>query len=168
VPKVQEEIVGRAVFDLRFKTAVESGKLKVRAPTEKYIAEVKEAASAVGDFGVLSETDIQLLALAFEILQEGYEPLIISDDYAIQNVAGHLGVAHASLATFGIRKLLHWIRYCPACHRRYRTDSQLAKCEICGTELRRKPVRHSRETKILNKCEATAKSGKERETGVSA
>jgi rRNA maturation endonuclease Nob1 len=46
-----------------------------------------------------------------------------------------------SLATFGIRFQLEWVRYCPACHRKYPADYRLKRCEVCGTELKRKPLR---------------------------
>jgi rRNA maturation endonuclease Nob1 len=44
-----------------------------------------------------------------------------------------------ALATFGIRRLLEWVRYCPACHREYAADYGATSCTVCGTELKRKP-----------------------------
>ena len=140
IPMVKEEIMEGSMLWVRFKTAVESGKLKVKTPEKTFLDEVKKSANIIGDTFFLSETDFQILALALELKTHGYSPLIATDDYSIQNVANQLNIEFAPLATFGIRFRLQWIRYCPACHRRYPADYKSRKCEICGTELRRKPI----------------------------
>lgn len=141
VPLVKEEFAGNTLAWTRITTAMESGKLQVKMPDTFFIEKVKVAASAVGDFFYLSETDMQVLALALQLKAQGYAPLIATDDYSIQNVAKHLGVEFAPLATFGIRQPLRWIRYCPACHRKYPADYKSKTCNVCGTELKRKPLR---------------------------
>jgi UPF0271 protein len=127
--------------DVRLRIAIENGKLKVRTPNETSLNKVKASANIVGDSFFLSETDLQVLALAIELKTEGYTPLVVTDDYSIQNVANQIGIDFTSLATFGIRRRLHWIRYCPACHRQQPADSKLKTCEVCGTPLKRKPIR---------------------------
>ena len=141
VPKVEEEIKSNSMSWVRFKTAVENGKVKIKAPSEEHWNKVKASAKKVGDSFFLSETDLQILALASELKAEGYTPQIVTDDYSIQNVATQLGIEFVSLATFGISRLLEWVRYCPACHRKYPADYNSTKCEVCGTELKRKPRR---------------------------
>jgi UPF0271 protein len=122
---------------------VENGKLRIRTPNDLFLSKVKTAATQVGDTLFLSETDLQLLALALELKTGGYSPLIITDDYSMQNVANQMGIEFASLATFGIRRRWQWIRYCPACHKQYPADSNIKKCQVCGTELKRKPQKKS-------------------------
>ncbi len=141
VPKVEEEIRKNSIILVRFKTALENGKLKVKAPSEEFLNKVKASATKVGDSFLLSETDIQLLALALELKTIGYTPEIVTDDYSIQNVATQLGMEFLALATFGIKRLLEWIRYCPACHREYPANCSSKECLVCGTELKRKPRR---------------------------
>ncbi len=141
VPQVREEVRANSMVLVRFKTAIESGKLKVKAPSEEFTNKVKESSSKVGDSFKLSETDTQLLALSLELKSEGYTPQIITDDYSIQNVATQMGIEFLALATFGIKRLLEWIRYCPACHREYPPNCTSKECQICGTELKRKPRR---------------------------
>ena len=141
VPKVEEEIKSNSMSWVRFKTAVENGKVKIKAPSEEHWNKVKASAKKVGDSFFLSETDLQILALASELKAEGYTPQIVTDDYSIQNVATQLGIEFVSLATFGISRLLEWVRYCPACHRKYPADYNSTKCEVCGTDLKRKPRR---------------------------
>ena len=147
VPKVEEEIRANSMSWVRFKTAVENGKLKVRAPSEESWNRVKASASRVGDSFFLSETDLQLLALASELRAEGYTPQIVTDDYSIQNVATQIGIDFVSLATFGIRRLLEWVRYCPACHREYPANYKSTNCEVCGTDLKRKPRKTAKKLK---------------------
>ncbi len=126
---------------IRFRTAVESGKLKVRAPKKSFMDKVKASARLVGDSFFLSEADLQVLALALELRAMDLAPSIATDDYSIQNVANQMGIEFASLITLGIRFRLQWLRYCPACHKRYPANYKSERCEICGTELKRKPLR---------------------------
>ena len=144
VPMVKEEMKPGSMAWVRLKTAVESGKLKVKNPLEKSLDKVKASATSVGDSFFLSETDLQILALALELKTSGYYPLIVTDDYSIQNVATQIGIEFASLATFGIRRFLEWVRYCPACHREYPANYNSRKCAVCGTELKRKPRKKAR------------------------
>jgi UPF0271 protein len=141
VPMVRAEIAENSISGVRFKTAEESGKIRVETPDKSLLEKVKAAASTVGDSFFLSDTDIQVLALALQLKMQGYLPLIATDDYSIQNVANQMGIEFASLATFGIRRRLQWMRYCPACHKKYPADYKFARCEVCGTELKRKPYR---------------------------
>jgi len=132
---------------MRFRTAVDNGRLAVREPLEEFLRLIEASAITVGDTFFLSKTDKQILALALEIKASAREPQIVTDDYSIQNVAAKLGIEFASLASFGIRRLLEWMRYCPACHREYPADYRSTQCTVCGTKLKRKPRKKSRTLK---------------------
>jgi len=138
---VRTEVRGSSMIRIRFRTAVESGKLKVRAPKKSFMDKVKASARLVGDLFFLSQADLQVLALALELRAMDLAPSIATDDYSIQNVANQMGIEFASLITLGIRFRLQWLRYCPACHKRYPANYKSERCEICGTELKRKPLR---------------------------
>lgn len=140
VPSVREEIRGNSMAWIRFRMATESGKLKVRMPQEAFTEKARVSAIHVGDSYFLSEADLQVLGLAFELKTQGYSPIIATDDYSIQNVANQMGIKFSSLATFGIRFRLRWIRYCPACHKKYPADYEHENCYVCGTPLKRKPL----------------------------
>ncbi len=115
----------------------------IRVPLDSSLQEVKEASRRLGDVRYLSEADSQVLALALELKRTGLLPLIVTDDYSIQNVANQIGVGFTSLMTYGIRFRFNWILYCPACHRKYRSDYRFKSCEVCGTNLKRKPLRRT-------------------------
>ncbi len=141
VPTVEEEIQRNSIIITRFRTAIESGKLKVKAPSRAFLEGAKASASKLGDSYLLSKADMELLALALELKAEGYAPQIVTDDYSIQNVATQMGVEFLALATFGIKRLLEWVRYCPACHKEYPANCASKECLVCGTQLKRKPRR---------------------------
>jgi UPF0271 protein len=139
-PKVRHEIRGYTMSWVRFKIAIDSGKVKVKTPMKAFVEKARAFASAVGNSFFLSETDLEVLALALELKTHGYSPLIATDDYSIQNVASEMNMEFASLSTFGIRRRLQWIRYCPACHKKYPANYKSVTCEVCGTRVKRKPL----------------------------
>ncbi len=141
VPKVEEEILRNSMVKMRFEAALESGKVKVVAPLAEAAVAAKAEASKAGDFHKLSEADMQLLSLAVQLKMEGCIPQIVTDDYCIQNVAKQLDVEFMALATFGIKRQLEWVRYCPACYKQYPSESKFKDCQVCGTQLKRKPKR---------------------------
>jgi len=141
VPAVEGELIENSMPWIRFKTAVDGRKLKLRTPKAFFLNRVKDASKGLGDARFLSEIDLRVLALALEQKEMKYHPVIVTDDYSIQNVANQIGVEFASLATFGIRFRLKWIRYCPACYRKYPSDYRSKNCRVCGTKLKRKPLK---------------------------
>jgi UPF0271 protein len=141
VSNVEEEIRTNSMTWVRFKAATESGKILIKRPFEEAVRQVEACAIQVGDSFFLSETDKQVLALALELKTSG-NPQIVTDDYSIQNVAKRLEIEFTSLATLGIRRVLEWIRYCPACHREYPANRVSIECDVCGTELKRKPRKY--------------------------
>jgi len=146
VPEVAAELIPDSLPHTRFNAARDSGQLIVKKPTPASINVVQEVSSRVGDVGVLSSTDLEVLALALELKQDGLSPAIVSDDYAIQNVAETLGIEHASLSTFGIARKFDWIYYCPACFRKYTIEDAGQQCRVCGTRLKRKVARKEKAT----------------------
>lgn len=142
VEAVEDELSLGTMAQLRFRLSKEKGDLTVRLPSHRARETVEEAATRAGEKGFLSHADRDVVALAIDLKQEGLEPVIVSDDYAVQNLAEHLQLKYGSLANFGIVHKFQWIMYCPACHRRFRRPEK--KCRVCGTELRRKVLSKTR------------------------
>jgi UPF0271 protein len=149
VPSVTEELITDTLPYARFGASRDSGHLTVRRPTPSSINTVRETSSRVGDIGVLSNADVEVLALALDLKKSGLSPAIVSDDYAIQNVSETLDIEHASLATFGITRRFNWVYYCPACFRRYPIEDADQTCRVCGTRLKRKVVKKTKATKKI-------------------
>ncbi|MEW6222523.1 MAG: hypothetical protein AB1476_04320 [Candidatus Hadarchaeota archaeon] len=118
---------------LGLETAVISGKVKVLAPSKSAVEEVEKILKVTSD--TISQTDTKLLALAFDLKEKGAE--IITDDYAIQNVARKLGIAHRPIKMAGIKKVFEWESACPACGRKH--PAGVKKCPVCGASLKRRP-----------------------------
>jgi UPF0271 protein len=140
VPEVTEELRDQAGPSYRLAISTSSGKLKIRVPTPQSLEQVLEKAKVLGDRVVLSKADTSVLALALDLQREGRNPVVVSDDYGVQNIAEGLSIAYQSLATIGIRQKFEWTYYCPACYRRY-PEAETETCIVCGTKLKRKPLR---------------------------
>jgi UPF0271 protein len=141
VPEVTEELRDQTGPTFRLALSSSSGKLRIRSPTSDSLKEIVQRAGMLGDKLALSQADTHVLALALDLRKEGTTPIIVSDDYAVQNVAEGFGIAYQSLATLGIRQKFNWAFYCPACFRRYPGAVDLEVCDVCGTKLKRKPLR---------------------------
>jgi len=143
VPLVEQEISRNSMSCVRINAAKESGRLKIVTPSPDFLESVKRAASLIGDKFVLSDTDLQVLSLASELHTGGNKVMILTDDYSMQNVANEMGVEFSALATFGIKYRLEWMRYCPACRKRYPSNYGAKTCEVCGTLLKRKSIKRN-------------------------
>jgi UPF0271 protein len=140
VPEVLDEIredLGR----MRYEGARASGRLKEFNPDKRWSDELEAKSRSAGEAHKLSPTDKQLLSLGLQLKSEGKEPIIVSDDYSVQNMAARLGFRFVSQATKGIKKVLNWGIYCPGCRRSFDSPQEDNVCPICGTELKRKPRR---------------------------
>lgn len=142
VEAVEKELLTGTMAQLRFRLSKEKGNLTVRPPSSRSRETVDDVSTQAGEKGILSEADRDVVALALDLRQSGLDPVIVSDDYAVQNLAEHLQLKYGSLANFGIVHKFQWIMYCPACHRRYKQPART--CRICGTELRRKVLSKTR------------------------
>jgi UPF0271 protein len=144
VPAVKNELNIESMPWTRFNTAIENNKVTILKPKDSFLKEILEASKRVGDMRYLSEADLQVLALAMELKRNDAVPLIVTDDYSIQNVANKIDIAFTPLMTFGIKFRFKWILYCPACYRKYNSDYKFKTCDVCGTGLKRKPKKKSR------------------------
>jgi len=141
VPAVLEELRRDRLSQLRIEAALRTGRLKAFSPESLYVKEAEAAAAELGETDVLSHADKMLLALGLQLKEGGRDPVIVSDDYSVQNVADRLGLRYTSLATRGIRRVFDWAIYCPGCRRVFSGLQPDGACPVCGTALRRRPVR---------------------------
>jgi UPF0271 protein len=128
IPMVQEELEGEHAY--RF-DAMEGAGMHIHIPADGTIERVRRAAGETGDGAELSETDVRLLAAAFEL-----DATLVTDDYAMQNVADRLGVDVEVIARDGIAEQREWTFQCRGCGREF--DEEHDRCPVCGSELTRK------------------------------
>ena len=128
VPSVRDELEGESVY--RY-DAMEGADMYVHLPEGGTTERVRRAAENTGDGAVLSDTDVSLLAAAFEL-----DATLVTDDYAMQNVASRLDVNAEVIAQDGIAEERDWSFQCQGCGREF--DENKDRCPICGSELTRK------------------------------
>jgi UPF0271 protein len=128
VPLVREELEDEAGY--RF-DALEGSGMRVHIPDPGTVERVERAARETGDAETLSRTDVRLLAAAFEL-----DATLVTDDYAMQNVAEKLDVGVEVVAQEGIDERRDWDFQCQGCGRTF--DDHRDRCAICGSDLERK------------------------------
>ena len=113
----------------------QTNRLQIRDPKEETINIVNETADKTGDKNSISKQDASIIALALEKNIE-----LITDDFAVTNVARQLEIKTSSLMTKGISKVGKWISYCSVCGKEFQNEKE---CPICGSKLNRKLVKKS-------------------------
>ncbi|AFU59304.1 putative nucleotide binding protein [Candidatus Nitrososphaera gargensis Ga9.2] len=108
-----------------------AGNLEIIDPGKSSIEKVKAAAKKTGDYRKLSQADVSIIALALQL-----ETTLLTDDYAVANVASALKIPVKSSSGKGIKETRKWISYCSACGRAFGPEAK--ECPLCGNKLRRK------------------------------
>ena len=118
-----------------FQYLIEKG-LSIQIPKKESINKINEIVAKTGDANRLSKTDIEILALAYE-LNKNSEKLvtIITDDYSIQNIANYLDIKFETINQKGITKRFKWINRCQGCGKKFKDDINI--CPICGAETKK-------------------------------
>jgi UPF0271 protein len=128
IPLVREELEDESAY--RF-DALEGSGMHMHIPEPETVERVERAADETGDLAELSRTDVRLIAAAFEL-----DGRLVTDDYAMQNVAEKLSVAVEVIAQEGIDEQRDWRFQCQGCGREF--DENHDRCPICGSDLSRK------------------------------
>ncbi|MCK5561560.1 MAG: nucleic acid-binding protein [Thermoplasmata archaeon] len=144
VPSVEEELrKGPSKPELddwteterKFEFLMEAG-LKIVVPPEAAIAKARAAAKQTGDIKRLSNTDIDVIALAVELERTSEDVLILTDDYSIQNLTAELGLKFKPLTEKGITEKFRWKYKCTGCGREWEEPEDI--CPICGSKVKTK------------------------------
>lgn len=136
VPEVISEIKTKKIRELA-EFSLNTGHLKVFRPTKEAIMSVSQVCEKSGDFKYLSQVDKQIIALAKMLKDEDKQPILITDDYSIQNVATILKLDFKPVQEKGIKRTLIWTTFCPGCEKEFPPKTSLRECDDCGTALKR-------------------------------
>jgi UPF0271 protein len=128
VPLVREELEGEHAY--RF-DALEGSGMHMHIPDSETVERIERAARETGDLAELSRTDLRLLAATFEL-----DGRLVTDDYAMQNVAEKLDLTLEVIARDGIDEQRAWQFQCEGCGREFGENHD--RCPICGSGLSRK------------------------------
>jgi len=119
------------------------GRLEVRDPSLEALKRAAREAARAGLHTSLSRTDLSVAALALELHQQGHRVVVVTDDYALQNLVARLGLEYRPLRTRGITRVESYRVQCPACGYTPRRSGERV-CPVCGTPLRRTRRHHGR------------------------
>jgi len=128
IPLVREELEDESAY--RF-DALEGSGMHLHIPDAETVEQIRRAAGETGDRETLSRTDIRLIAAAFEL-----DGRLVTDDYAMQNVAEKLDIDVEVIARDGIEEQREWLFQCQGCGREF--DDNHDRCPICGSPLSKK------------------------------
>ncbi|MFQ5986068.1 MAG: NOB1 family endonuclease [Thermoplasmata archaeon] len=126
---VMREARNQGGLDPRVEAVLET-KSRIFEPRDTDLQRVSKASRETGDDASLSRTDQEVLALALQL-----DAAVVTDDYAIQNVADRLGLPYRPALLPGIRRREGWSFRCRGCGR-YWSETHEA-CPVCGAEVRR-------------------------------
>ncbi|MET1124273.1 MAG: NOB1 family endonuclease [Archaeoglobaceae archaeon] len=125
VPEVVAEILDEG-SELYFSVK----NLRVEEASEESTRKVIEVAKRTGDIHKLSKTDLKVLAKALDEKARGNDVVLVTDDYAIQNVAIELGIPFEGVIQRTISGSVRWVKKCRGCGRKIDSDV----CPVCGSE----------------------------------
>lgn len=128
---VMEEVAHIKKSHAALDALLDSGNLSIRDPDEAGMSTVVAAAKKTGDLARLSRADLSVLALALQA-----KATLVSDDYAVANVAATLQIKVEMSSGKGIKERRRYTTYCSACGRAFAPDKK--ECPLCGNALKRK------------------------------
>tara|TARA_B110000014_G_C20102064_1_gene578699 strand:+ start:642 stop:1229 length:588 start_codon:yes stop_codon:yes gene_type:complete len=110
----------------------------ISEPGKESLSMVSKLAIKTGDMAGLSETDLNLVALAQE-----KNVVLVTDDYRMQNLAEALGLKWKSAELGGISEIWEWILKCTGCGTTFESPEgplqkrgELGVCVDCGSPLK--------------------------------
>ena len=133
--QVLDEVRGRGIG-----AQLIHSRVQVTEPSKEAVQTVKEASNRTGDQKSLSEADTSILAVSLDLIKSKRDEqvVLVTDDFAVRNVAEVVGINLSETAIRGNWKRITWITYCKGCGKEY-LEAKGSVCEVCGTKLSRKP-----------------------------
>ena len=125
IPQIELEIQNKQ--SLQYFLNIKEIGLEIREPSRKNLEIIKLNAEKTGDFDVLSDIDQKILAIAYET-----KSTIVSDDFAIQNVALYMNIEYISCSGKTIKELRKWKYKCSACN--FVSNNKNSECITCGSK----------------------------------
>lgn len=129
----------------RIKLAIELEKLILKNPSEYFIKLVEEKSKITGDINALSKTDLDLIALALELMNTTDNEIILyTNDYSMENLCSALNLKFKALFKNGIKSKIFFEVYCPYCKTIYKSEDLNRSCDRCGLKLKRRFLKNEK------------------------
>jgi len=137
IPQVEDEIRSEDAR-LRYDISKAEG-LRVEAVEAEFLTRISEEAKHTRDIEKLSPTDLGVLAKALEYkMRINEDAVLITDDFAVQNIAARLEISVLPVAQRTIQNKIVWQKQCIGCFRHFKDGDD---CPVCGSPLRKKAKR---------------------------
>lgn len=129
----------------RIELAIELEKLILKKPTEHFIKLVEEKSRITGDINALSKIDLDLIALALELMNTTDNEIILyTNDYSMENLCSALNLKFKALFKNGIKSKIFFEVYCPYCKTIYKSEDFNRSCDRCGLKLKRRFLKNEK------------------------
>lgn len=145
---VYEEVYRIPTLNKKIVPLVETRRIIITNPEQEYVTITKQTAIKTEGIKTPSNADLSIIALALQQKEKGKEAIIITDDYAVQNIATNMKINIKTAMYKEIKNSGKWLVYCPGCGKSMNKKMKLSKtntkhsnCDICGTELRQKLIK---------------------------
>ncbi len=146
--KFQNYITASVIVEIKdfksklfLESTIEDGSINIMEPEPLDIKNVTDVIRKSGDVLRLSDEDKSLVALAFKLKRENKDPMVVTDDYSMQNVLKIVGIPFRSVLTEGIKEIYSWIKICKGCKKKYPPEYPFDECEICGTRIIKRRIK---------------------------
>ena len=146
--KFQNYITASVIVEIKdfksklfLESTIEDGSINIMEPEPLDIKNVTDVIRKSGDVLRLSDEDKNLVALAFKLKRENKDPMVVTDDYSMQNVLKIVGIPFRSVLTEGIKEIYGWIKICKGCKKKYPPEYPFDECEICGTRIIKRRIK---------------------------
>lgn len=133
-PKISNELKPGGKDYRNFQFLKEKG-LKIIEPEKEFIEKTKKTVEQQGETDRLSDADVELLALSLQLKDQDKKPVILTDDYSIQNIAEHLKISYKNINQRIIKEKFKWEMRCLGCGKKFKDNIKI--CPICGAETKK-------------------------------
>lgn len=133
--QILDEVRGRGIGSQLIHTRVQ-----VTEPSKESLQRVRQVSAKTGDLKSLTSADTSILAVSLDLASTRREDeiILVTDDFAVRNVAEAMGLSLSETTIRGEWKRITWVTYCKGCGKEY-SDPKMTTCDVCGTKLSRKP-----------------------------
>lgn len=133
-PKVADELKPGGRDYRNFQYLKEKG-LKIIKPEKIFLEKIKKICEKFGEKERLSKPDIELLSLALQFKTNTNNPIIVTDDFSIQNIAEHLKISYQNINERKIKEKFKWETRCQGCRKKLKENISI--CPICGSDTKK-------------------------------
>ena len=134
--QINDELQKIPFFLTRIEILINSNRLQIVEPSSKAMEHILKNSLNIENKKSLSDADMSILALAYDFIAANDSVMVLTDDYAIQNVARKLDISYNPLVYSGIKYSGQWINFCSGCNRISKSTDKI--CINCGNPLKRK------------------------------